>query len=132
MGKIVDSLDYRADNFEVAPLEDWRIMQAGIAKKSKKLPRFCRPACEYYQPDSDKSCKLAFECEYFVFDTHVVSEGEKVFTVLFGTNSLDPNEGVAWQVGEKYLREYLTDEVVNGMLKDFYKLIKPSDDGIVI
>ena len=132
MAKMIDSLDYRADNFEVAPQEDWRIMQVGIAKRPRKLPRFCRPACEYYMPDVDKGCKLVYECEYYIFDTHVVKDGDNVVTVLFGTSTIDPNEGVAWQVGEKYLREYLGNEEVDRMLQDFYELIKPSDDGIVI
>jgi len=141
MAKMIDALDYRADNFEAAPVEEWRIMQVGIAKKSKKLPRFCRPACEYYQPDVDKVCKFAIKkdsisdkeyCEYYIFDTHIVSEGEKVFTILFGTSTINPNEGVAWQVGEKYFREFMGDTTTDNMLEDFYRLIAPPEDGIVI
>jgi len=122
MGKLIDSIDYKADAFKVAPMDDWRIMEIVGAKVTKKLPRFCPPTCKFYSPDIDKGCKIAFECDHFVFDTHTVKKGEKLFSVLFATSEIDVHTGLLWQVGENYLRGYLGNNVVNRMLKDFHEL----------
>lgn len=132
MAKIIDSLEYVPDSFDVAPKEEWSIMQINEAKVSKNLPRFCLPACEFYLADSDKVCKRLYECDYYVFDAHVVEKGEKVYDVVFATKQNDPHCGLMWRVGDKYLRQLLGDARVEFLLQKYYNLVTPPEGGIVI
>lgn len=132
MSKFIDSLDFKPDNFSVAPRAQWSIIGLGIARKSKKLPRFCLPNCEFYRRDIDGGPLCYDECNKFVFDTHVVNRDDSIINLVFGTMADDPHTGVSWWVGEKYLRELLGDKKVDKMLKKFHSMVEPPDGGIPI
>lgn len=127
MSGMIDSLDYLADNVDLAPEKDWRIMRVTRAKVTKKLPRYCRPSCESYRKDSDKGCLVANECNSFVFDTHIVERGDKLVDVLFATNTLDPHEGFCWMVGEKYLKALLGNKKVKKLMKQYEEFTAESE-----
>jgi hypothetical protein len=127
MARMIDSLDYLADNVDLAPVEDWRIMRVTIAKVNKRLPRYCKPNCDKYQKDSDKNCLLVHECNSYVFDTHLVERGDKLCDVLFATNTLDPHEGWCWMVSEHYLKTLLGNKKVKKMMKEYSQFVEESE-----
>jgi hypothetical protein len=129
MSRFIDSLDYKADNVVVAPFWEWRIIQINVARVSKLVGRYCQPTCPEYRKDTDFRCQLANECKAFVFDQHVVRVGERVFDVLFATNSNDPHEGFAWRVGEDYFREMFGTKKVDKMIDDYFALIESPENG---
>jgi hypothetical protein len=127
--RFIDSLDYLADTVVVAPHWEWRIVQIGRAKVSKMLPRYCQPTCPEFRKDVDFNCRQKYECSVFVFDQHLVKQGDRVFTILFGTDSLNPHNGVAWMVGEKYFRKLMGSSRVDQMLEDYLQLVTPPEGG---
>jgi hypothetical protein len=129
MSRFIDSLDYQADNVVVAPFWEWRIIQINISKVSKVVPRYCQPTCPDYRKDIDFKCKMANECDTFIFDQHIVIPGERVFDVLFATNAGDPHEGFAWRVGEDYFRGMFGNTKVDKMVDDYFALIETSKEG---
>ena len=132
MGRFVDSLDYRADNVVLAPFWEWRIVQINVSKVNIVVPRYCQPTCPDYRQDVDFKCKMANECESFVFDQHIVIPGDRVFDVLFATNANNPHEGFAWRVGEAYFREMVGNERVDRMIDEYFDLIEPSEEGFTL
>ena len=129
MGRFIDSLEYLADTVVVAPEWEWRIMDINIAAVTKVVPRYCQPTCPEYRKDTDFDCRQKNECTVFVFDQHLVKRGEKLFDVLFATDSLDPHHGIMWRVGEKYFREFFGDARVDKMIDDYQVLITPPSEG---
>ena len=132
MAKFVDGLEYKPDPFEVIPRSQWRVMGTGIAKKSKKLPRLCRPSCEFFKKDIDGGALCQHVCVYFIMDTHVVHRAERVLNILFGKRTDIKHLGVSWWVGERYFREFLGDSRVDKMIKQYMELRQPPEDGVVI
>jgi len=127
MATLIDSIDYIADNLVVAPQSEWRIFGEAIARVTKKVPRYCPPNCAEYKMDSDKYCIRAYECNSYVFDTHLVKSGEKLYEVLFASNFFDPSEGFMWRVGANYLVSILGEKQVKRMLKQYYRMKEDSE-----
>lgn len=144
MAAMIDVLDFKPDSFKIAPKEEWRIMSVGHAKRSGIQPRFCAPNCEKYLRDRDEKCGRFFECKYFVFDMHKIEEGESVLQILFGTETREPYDGVAWWVSEKHLIEIighrpsgkvdleLGKKLVSAMISEYSNLTSPSKEGLII
>jgi hypothetical protein len=132
MATFIDSLDFLPDSYLVAPKHEWRVMRIVVAKVSKRLPRLCLPACDYFRKDIDGGPLCYDECNHFVFDTHVVGKGEEVLDVLFATSTRDPHEGHSWMVGKNYLKDYLGSGRVDRMINDYFRLVKPSEEGYTI
>jgi hypothetical protein len=129
MSRFVDSIDYQADNVVIAPYWEWRIMEINIARVTKVIPRYCQPTCPEYRKDIDFSCKVAHECTSFIFDQHLAKRNEKVFDVLFATNTNNPHEGLAWRVGEDYFRTMVGNKKVDRMIDDYLALKELSKEG---
>jgi hypothetical protein len=128
MPSMIDSLDYKGDIVEVAPIKDWRIMRITISKVDKTVPRYCKPNCDAFKRDSDGNCLLVDECKSWIFETHKVERGDTLFDVLFATSSLDPHEGFCWMVSEKYLKSLLGDKPVKKLVKQFNKFVEESEE----
>ena len=129
MSRFIDSLQYQADTIVVAPHWEWRIMDIHIAKVSKVVPRYCQPTCPEFRKDVDLDCRQKYECTVFVFDQHLVKRDERVFDILFGSDSLNPHTGLMWRVGEVYFRKFFGSDKVDKMLDDYWALIKPPEEG---
>lgn len=144
MSTLIDALDYKPDNFEVAPKEEWTIMGIGNSKRSGTQPRFCAANCEDYLEDKDKKCGRFYECDKFVFDMHKIEEGERLLLVLFATEDSPPHDGLSWWVSEKQLVETmglrpngqvdleLGQKIVDAMIDEYMALQAPPKPGIVI
>ena len=142
--QFIDALDYKPDNFLVAPLEDWRILSVGHSKRGGTQPRFCAAACEYYIKDKDKKCGRFFECEYYVFDMHRIEKDEMMVLVLFATETTPPYDGLSWWLSEKQFVKAMgrrpngtTDleygqRIVDAMIAEYNALTSPPPEGISI
>lgn len=144
MPSMIDALDFKPDSFQVAPKEEWRIMSMGTAKRSGTQPRFCAPNCEFYLRDKDGRCGRFYECTQLVFDMHKIEKGDTLIQVMFGTETKEPYDGVAWWVSEKELIETmgrrpsgqidleLGKKIVSAMISEYNALTSPSKEGLVI
>ena len=144
MAQLLDALEFKADNFLVAPREEWRIMNVGKAKRSATQPRFCAANCEDYLADKDKKCGRFFECTELIFDMHNIEKEESVVLVMFATEINPPYDGLSWWVSEKQLvitmgtklngqvDSDLGRRIVDAMIKEYTALAHPPKEGIVI
>jgi hypothetical protein len=103
LSSFLDAIDYRPDNFIVAPKEEWKIVSSGRSKKTAKQPRFCKPNCDLYIKDKDGKCGRFYECTEFIFDMHQIKEGDLLYNVLFATENSPPYDGLSWWVNEEQL-----------------------------
>jgi hypothetical protein len=132
MSKIIDVLDFKPDSFDIAPEEEWRIMSAGNALRTKTQPRFCWPNCSLYIRDKDEKCGIFYECDSWVFDMHKIEKDTTVYLIMFATESDPPYDALGWWVSEDYAIKTWGQKRVNDMLADFNALNKPITKGIVI
>lgn len=135
MASFVDALEYKPDNFIVAPKDDWKIISLGRSKRKGIQPRFCLPNCELYLRDKDSKCGRFYECVEFVFDMHTINEGDLMYNVLFATEAHPPYDGLSWWVNEEQLilmmgkdsRGYISIEagrnIVKAMVSEYNKLL---------
>ena len=144
MAQMIDALEFKPDNFLVAPKEEWRVMSMGPAKRSGIQPRYCAANCEFYIQDKDKKCGIFFECDHYVFDMHRIEMGEAMVFVLFATETTPPYDGLGWWVSEKQLVEVMGKlpngtvdtergiRIVTAMIEEFTALTRPPREGFVI
>jgi hypothetical protein len=144
MAQLLDILEFKPDNFLVAPKEEWRIMSIGSSKKAGTQPRYCAANCEDYLKDKDQKCGRFYECTKLVFDMHKIDNGESMILIMFATETDPPYDGLAWWVSEAQLVETmgrlpnghidieLGKKIVSAMLKEFHALTNPPSEGILI
>jgi hypothetical protein len=144
MAQFIDVLEFKPDNFLVAPREEWRVMSVGKAKRAARQPRFCAANCEDYLQDKDGKCGRFFECSRLVFDMHEIKMGESVVLVLFATETDPPYDGLSWWISEKELVKTMGtlpnglvdlvrgSKIVDAMIKEFTSLTNPPREGIRI
>jgi hypothetical protein len=144
MAQFLDILEFKPDNFLVAPKEEWRIMSMGSAKRAGVQPRYCAANCEFYLQDKDKKCGIFYECDHYVFDMHSIEMGQALVFVLFATETTPPYDGLGWWVSETQLVEVMGTlpngrvdtergkQIVTAMLDEFMALTRPDKKGFVI
>jgi hypothetical protein len=144
MAQLIDALEFKPDNFLVAPKEEWRIMSLGPAKRPGTQPRYCAANCEFYLKDKDGKCGIFFECDHFVFDMHRIEMGDAMVFVLFATETTPPYDGLGWWVSERQLVEVMGTlpngkvdmerggKIVDAMIDEYMALVRPPKDGFVI
>lgn len=103
MGQMIDVLDYKPDNFQVAPKHEWRLFSMGHAKRGGTQPRFCAANCPDFLNDKDGRCGRFYECNQMVFDMHQIKSGESIMLVMFATETDPPHDGLSWWVSEAEL-----------------------------